>query len=202
MRRASGDDDFDAQPPKPNGGSDQAAALLAFLGPPEALYPRWSGKNARGQPASFRLPDGMDRVVDLAVQLGRERGLPWQNRADFFRDGVGWFAAAIMAKFEWNDPFLVSLESRRKLEDRLEYLTNLRAHAERSIRQLTTLLLQLITSGESAEARRELQNYQAQVSHMPERFIRTQYEAAMLGNERFQQTVRALEAAKADSENA
>ena len=171
----------------PGGYDDDDRELAA----PNTVFPRHT-KNAKGAHVSFRMPDGLEREVDRVIQLGRERGLPWQSRSDLCRDAVAWFLSALLKKIEFNYPFVVALQARKEVADRLEYMHGLSESARKSVQSLVSLANELISANETATARREFQEFERMVRSMTDRYIRAQYDAAMATNDGYKATRNAL----------
>jgi hypothetical protein len=173
--------------------------LVSLVGQPESLYPRYAVKNARGIPASFRLPDGLERTVDRLVQLGREKGLPWESRTDFFRDATAWFAAALLDRFDWDDPMLTSLESARRIEDQTEFLKNLEGRAAKWAKDLTELMFQYVSMGDVVKAREIMKVRISDIARMQDPYVKSKYQQALTNNPRFGEIRKALDAPKEDA---
>lgn len=172
---------------------EYAEALRTWAGDPVDLYPRLDKKEAKGGVVSFRLQESFERAVDRIVQLARERGLPWQSRTDFARDAVVWFTEVVARRLDVSDPLLSSLTHAQDIRDRLEMMSGARKRADDSVKSITSLLSNLILSGNKTAARRELSIFRQSVAAMTETYIRRQYEQAIEAGEQLKVLMVTLE---------
>lgn len=166
---------------------------------PERLHPRGRGQQL-GPAISIRIPEGLERALDVAVQRSREAGLPWQTRTDLCRDAIAWFTELVLSRIENGDAYFESLQLASGLNDRLTWMTDAQTGAQYAAKRLFELLVKLMASSEFAAGRREILEARRTIGRMTDPYMKRQYLDALEGNKQLQGMIRAFENEEAADE--